>query len=77
MGEVVILDVPTCLPIPVSRILEKALVAELSVVVVIGIDENGGLYFASSAPEAAEVAWMCQRAIYELHRMQGDDGAAQ
>lgn len=69
MGDVVNLDVVTRLDVPAARILEAASGAGLSSVVVIGLDDDGDFYFASSSPDAADVSWLCLRAIHRLQRI--------
>lgn len=54
MGEVVILDTITSLPIPVERVLDGAKVCPEDVVVA-GWDENGDFYLASSMTDMSEV----------------------
>ena len=77
MGDVVTFDAPTRLDIPVDRVLDGAKESGLSSVVVIGFREDGEFYFSSSQADAADVAWLCQRALYELNRtvdrMRGED----
>lgn len=65
-----VVDLPcvTTLPIPPEKILRRALREGLSDVVVIGYDKEGGEYFASSEPDAAEVLYMLVRAQHRLMR---------
>ena len=65
MGEVVILDMETSLDIPADRVLEAA-VGCVDPVVVIGYDEEGGLYFASSVADKRQVLWLLEAAKREL-----------
>jgi hypothetical protein len=57
--NVTALEVQTTLEIPVSRVLEKA--AHLKSVVVIGYDEDGKEYFASSMSDGGDVVWLVER----------------
>lgn len=72
MGDVVILDCPTTLHIPPDRVLESA-VGKLSEVVLIGYEENGDWYFASSFEKMAEVLLALERAKMDLMSRLVDD----
>ena len=48
----------TTLDIPPVKILAKAAGAKLKICVVVGYDEDGEFYFASSVADSAEVVWM-------------------
>jgi hypothetical protein len=65
MGDVVVLDVVTSLPLPPDRVLEAAL-GKLQTVVVIGYMEDGNEYFASSESAGPEVLWLMERAKLKL-----------
>ena len=54
MGDVVVLDVETTVDIPAEKILQMALAAKLTDVVVVGYDDNGDLYFATSTAECGD-----------------------
>ena len=60
-AEIIELDIVTSLDIPVERILRKASEAGLESVVVIGWDEDGDLYFASSVASGPEVVWLLEK----------------
>jgi hypothetical protein len=60
-AEIIELDVVTSLDIPVERVLRKAREAGLESVVVIGWDEDGDLYFASSLASGPEVVWLLEK----------------
>ena len=62
----VVLPVETSLPIPVERVLNAALEAPLKCVVVVGEDEEGGLYFASSEADGGTVLWWMEKARLAL-----------
>lgn len=62
MGDVVILDVETTLPIPPERVLEGAIKADLKDVLVVGKDKDGKLYVACSQAAYAEVILLLERA---------------
>jgi len=69
MGEVVELDIVTSLDVPAERVLRKATEAELRAVVVVGVDKDGELYFASSLADSARIIWHLERAKYELFKV--------
>lgn len=53
-----------------QRALEAAIEKRLKSVVIVGHDEDGDLYFASSQADSGEVVWYLQRAQYELFKME-------
>ena len=59
-----ILPVPG--PVNPDAILEAAKNADLTEVVVIGWDENGGMFFSSSATKLKEIDWLLSNAKIEL-----------
>jgi tryptophanyl-tRNA synthetase len=63
------LETVTTLDLPPDRILRKAAEAELTHVVVIGVDPDGEEFFASSIASGPEVVWMLERAKLALLRM--------
>jgi len=72
-SNVVILDVVTCLPIPVERILNAALEADLDTVMVVGYDKNGKFYFAGSDPSAPNKVWLLEMGIHKQMQVTIDD----
>ncbi len=58
--KVINLPVITKLDLPVDRILEEAIKAELSEVVLMGYDKDGGYYFASSKADGGDVLWLLE-----------------
>ena len=66
MGEVVELDCVTRLPMPSDTLLKKALAAGVTNVVIIGYDENGEFWFASSDADGGAVLWLLEQAKREL-----------
>lgn len=64
--NVVNLNVVTRLDLPPERILNAALEADLSEVVIIGRDQDGNEYFASSIADGADVVWLAQRMTLKL-----------
>ncbi len=52
-----------------ARVLAGAQEADLTEVVIIGIDANGEEYFASSQADGAAVGWHLDRAKWRLMRM--------
>ena len=65
MGEVIQLGGVTRLDIPADRVLEGAM-GKLKSVLVIGYDEAGEEYFASSITDGGEVLWLLERCKQEL-----------
>lgn len=49
-----------------ARVLQKALDAGMTEVVIIGYDRDGGEYFASSKADGAQVVWHIERAKHRL-----------
>lgn len=68
MGEVVKQNWPTKLAMPVEKVLQGAVDADLDGVVVIGFRKDGGWYFTSSEPDSGYNIYHCTKAIYELHK---------
>jgi len=53
-------------------ILQKALEAEMTEVIVVGFDKDGNEYFASSKADAGSVLYHFQRAIHALMKIIDD-----
>lgn len=70
-AEVIELDVISRLDIPPDRVLQKALDAGLTEVVVIGYDADGQEYFASSQADGGDVLWHIERAKMKLLQAAG------
>lgn len=67
MGDVVELDkLITMLDIPTERVLEAAKESCSDGVVVLGYDENGEFYCASSMSDCGEIIWLFERAKKRL-----------
>jgi hypothetical protein len=66
LGDVVLLNVVTRLDIPVQRVLDGAVNADLEKVVVIGYDKEGEFYFASNKADKVSVLWLLEQAKREL-----------
>lgn len=49
-----------------QRVLQRALDAGMSSVVIVGFDKDGGEYFASSNADGADVLWHLERAKFKL-----------
>ncbi len=60
--NIVYLDMPTRLDIPVKRVLKGAKKAKLDAVVVLGWEPDGGFYFASSKADGGDVLWLLEQA---------------
>jgi hypothetical protein len=71
MADVIMLDMVTRLDIPVERVLENAKDLVKDTVVVIGWDEDGGLYFASSKADGGDVLWLLEKAKQALLEVGG------
>lgn len=56
----------TTLDMPPTRILAKAAGAKLKECVVVGVDEDGQAYFASSVADGGSVLWMLEMAKKRL-----------
>ena len=67
--KVSVLPVVTTLNLPSARVLKAAMKKPLDGCVVIGIDEDGELYFASSWADGAEVLWWMEKAKLALLRV--------
>ena len=64
--NVLILPVITSLPVPVELVLSGAMAANLDVAIVVGVDKEGQLYFASSEPDGGTVLWWMEKAKIAL-----------
>ena len=73
MGKVTILRVLTTLDVPIDRVLEGALAADLDAVVVLGYDKNGDEYFASSNADGGDVVWLMERMKLKLLQVTDQD----
>lgn len=60
MGEVVDLDVDTCLPIPSEKLLRAAIDGEVRDVVILGYDSDGQLWFSSADSDVGHVLWLIE-----------------
>lgn len=71
MGDLVFLDVDTTLDVPADRVLDKAKEnLDLDdIVVVLGYDREGGVYFASSTAAAPRINWLLDRAKHRLQKV--------
>jgi len=70
MDNIEILDTVTRLDIPAGRVIDGAKEADLETALVIGWDEDGEFYFASSKADGGCVLWLLELAKKEL---MGDD----
>lgn len=66
LAPVVTLGCATCLDIDSQRVLNGALEAELSEVVVVGYDKDGEFYFASSKADGPNILWALEMAKLKL-----------
>jgi basic membrane lipoprotein Med (substrate-binding protein (PBP1-ABC) superfamily) len=63
----------TRLPIPVERVIKKALKGKLTEVVVVGYNSDGHFYFASSEPDGPSVLWLLEMARLLLLRVASEE----
>lgn len=66
------LQTVTTLDLDPNRVLEAA-VSKLKSVVIVGYDNEGDEYFASSVSDGAEVLWLLERAKHKLLQITKDD----
>ena len=67
--KVSILPVITTLNLPTERVLKAAIKKSLDGCVVIGLDMDGELYFASSWADGGTVLWWMEKAKFALLRI--------
>jgi hypothetical protein len=65
-ADVVILPVITTLDVPAERVLEQAAQKGLAHVVVLGYDNDGEEFFASSYADGSDVLWLLERLKAQL-----------
>ena len=65
-AEIIEPDFITSLDIPAERVLRKAQQRELETVIVIGYDEGGNEYFASSIADGGTALWLLERCKRKL-----------
>lgn len=68
-SNVIYADMPTTNPIPPERVIDAARDASLESVLIVGIDESGELYLASSTSDGREMLWYLARAHHQLMQM--------
>lgn len=59
----------TRLDIPPEKILSRAIDADLQSVVIVGYDQDGNEYFASSVADGAQAMYHLQRGIWSLNKI--------
>ena len=64
--NVIPINCGTTLDIPVEKVLNGALKAELDVVILVGSTSEGELYFASSSGDETKVLWLIEKAKKDL-----------
>lgn len=67
--NVSVLPVVTTLDVDAERVLNAALQTKLQGCVVIGTDESGKLYFASSWADGGDALWWMEKAKMELMQL--------
>lgn len=65
-AKVIVLPLVTRLDIPVDRVLDNAALSGMQAVVILGYDEKGEFYFASSYADGGDVLWLLEKAKKEL-----------
>jgi hypothetical protein len=70
MAEVIKFPGGTVGPVPVNAVLEGAANAALSEVFVLGLEQDGTEYFASSTGEAPKLLWLLEIARRAVMREQ-------
>lgn len=74
MGEVVILNVETCLPIPPERVFNGAIKANLERCLVIGKTQDGELWVGASVAYYADVLMLIERArAFVIRQVDGSE----
>lgn len=66
MGEVIQPDWTTRLAIPAERVLDEAMGARLTDVVILGYDANGDEYFATSMDDNSGILWLLERLKFQI-----------
>ena len=66
--NVTVLKTITILDTPTERVLNGALAQKLQSCFIVGTDENGELYFASSMADGGDVLWWMEQAKLVLLR---------
>lgn len=69
MSNVIPIGCITSLDLPVDRILDEAKGKGLTGVVLLGMLEDGGQYFASSIADGGDILWlleMCKKQLLEM-----------
>ncbi len=69
MGEVIIMPVVSTIDQPAERILQEAIKTGMKHVVIVGYDDDGKEYFASSYADGGDALWALQRASLRLLRI--------
>lgn len=69
MGDVIVLDTPTLLDLPIDRVLESAKGVVTGEVVVLGWADEDQLYFASSIADKSAVLYLLEIAKKQLLEM--------
>jgi hypothetical protein len=73
MSNVVDIGCISRLPLNPQRVLEAALNAGLTEVVICGFDADGNEYFAGSQPDAGDTIYHLERAKYRLMKIIDDE----
>lgn len=67
--KVTTLNMVTSVSLSPERVLTSALTAGLKSVIVVGFDQDGDFYFASTEADAAEVVYTLRRAEWKLMKI--------
>ncbi len=71
-----ILQLFASLDIPAERVLQQAIERGLERVVIVGVDKDGGEYFASSVSDGGDITWMLERAKWVLMKIVDEGNAS-
>lgn len=71
MSNVIDLPVITTVPIPAEKILRRAIERDLQRCMIIGVDQDGEMYFCSTHSDGPETLWLMEQvkaALLEVGR---------
>lgn len=74
MGDVVILPVETTLDLPLDRILDAALAAEITDCLLMGYDRDGQFYMAAQTNDSGKLLVLLERARSVVRQQLGIEG---
>lgn len=71
-AEIIIFNGITSLDVPAERVINAALEADLSKVVIMGYEADGTEYFASSIADGGSVVWLMEKLKQRLLNVEID-----